>query len=131
MQPPVMYSRNFIEKQPFDEFFDESLYMYLEDVDVAVRATVMGWDNYIVPGSKAFHMGSVSSGKNPGFSLYMTFRNNSSVLFKNLPSIILIRLLAKLIKGDIDTIKVLWRTGQKKSVKKVIEGRSSRIFLNS
>jgi GT2 family glycosyltransferase len=97
--------------------------MYLEDVDIAARATVMGWDNYVVPGARAYHMGSASSGKNPGFSLYMTFRNNTAVLIKNLPLIILIRMWPKLVRGDIDTIKVLWRSDKKPAIKKVIWGR--------
>ena len=119
----VIFTRDFIEKQPFKTFFDETMWMYLEDVDVATRATVMGWDNYTVPGARAYHMGSASSSKNPGFSLYYTFRNNIGLLVKNLPLIIIIRLLPKLIRGDIDTLKVLWRTGRKDSVKYVVKGR--------
>ncbi len=81
-----MISRAFIMAQPFGrQFFDESMFMYLEDVDVATRATVMGWDNYLVSGVRAYHMGSASSGKNPNFSLYMTFRNSSGLLIKNMP----------------------------------------------
>jgi GT2 family glycosyltransferase len=118
-----LISRSFIEAQPFDTYFDEALFMYLEDVDVAARATVMGWDNYLVPGARAYHMGSVSSGKNPGFSLYMTFRNNSDVLFKNFPLGLLIRILPRLIRGDIDTIRELRRRGKPAAVRKVIKGR--------
>lgn len=120
----VIFTRDFIEKQPFKTFFDETMWMYLEDVDVATRATVMGWDNYTVPGARAYHMGSASSSKNPGFSLYYTFRNNIGLLVKNLPLIIIIRLLPKLIRGDIDTLKVLWRTGRKDSIKYVVKGRA-------
>lgn len=120
----VMYSRAFIEAQPFKEFFDETMFMYLEDVDVAARATVMGWDNYVVPGSRAYHMGSASSSKkDPSFSLYMTFRNNSGMLVKNFHSLILLRMLPKLVRGDIDTIKVLWRTGRRRAIRAVIKGR--------
>lgn len=124
----IMYSRKFIETQPFDDFFDERMFMYLEDVDVAARATIMGWDNYVVPGARAYHMGSASSDKNPGFSLYMTFRNNTAVLIKNLPVIILLRMWPKLVRGDIDTIKVLWRSNNKPAIKKVIWGRLAGIF---
>ena len=118
-----LISRGFIEAQPFDTYFDEGLFMYLEDVDVATRATVMGWDNYLVPGARAYHMGSASSGKNPGFSLYMTFRNNSDVLFKNFPLRLLVRMLPKLIRGDIDTIRELKRRGKSSAIRKVIKGR--------
>lgn len=116
-------SRAFIEAQPFETLFDETLFMYLEDVDIALRATVMGWDNYIVPGARAYHMGSASSGKNPGFSLYMTFRNNACVLYKNYPWRLLGRMLPKLIRGDIDTVRELRRRGKKGAATKVIKGR--------
>lgn len=118
-----LISRTFIEAQPFGDLFDEQMFMYLEDVDLSTRAIVLGWDNYLVRGAKAYHMGSASSGKNPGFSLYMTFRNNTALLIKNLPLSILIRILPNLIRGDIDTVKELLRQGKKSAAKKVITGR--------
>lgn len=117
-------SRRFIEDQPFKhELFDERMFMYLEDVDLAARATVLGWDSYLVPGARATHMGSASSGKNPGFSLYMTFRNNSAMLFKNLPIKMLIRMSPAILRGDLDTIRVLRRMGKNDAARKVIKGR--------
>lgn len=119
----IVFSRKFIEQQPVKNLFEEHLFMYLEDVDVAARATIMGWDNYIVPGSRAYHMGSISSGKNPDFSLYMTFRNNLAVLFINFPAVILIRMVPKIIRADISTIKTLRKRGQNSSVIAVVKGR--------
>jgi GT2 family glycosyltransferase len=117
-------SRKFIEAQPFNgELFDEKMFMYLEDVDLSARATVMGWDNYLVPKARALHMGSASSGKNPGFSLYMTFRNNSAMLFKNLPLKTILRMLPAIVRGDLDTLKVLRRMGKKDAARKVLKGR--------
>lgn len=124
-----MMTRTFLEAQPFgDEVFDETMFMYLEDVDLATRATIMGWDNYLVPGARAYHMGSASSGKNPGFSLYMTFRNNSALLFKNLPLTMLIRMAPKILRGDLDTVRELRRRGDKRAAKLVIKGRVVGIF---
>ncbi len=119
-----LITRNFIKAQPFhDQLFDEALFMYLEDIDLAVRATLMGWDNYLVPKAKAYHMGSASSSKNPDFSLYMTFRNNSCMLFKNFTFSMIVRMLPRLIRGDIDTIKTLRRRGKRQASYKVIKGR--------
>lgn len=119
-----MISRAFIEKQPFgDQVLDKSFFMYLEDVDLVTRAVVMGWDNYLVPDARAFHMGSASSGKNPGFSLYMTFRNNTGMLLKNFPIILIIRILPKLIRGDIETIITLRRQKRHGAIRKVLKGR--------
>lgn len=119
-----MISRSFIESQPFGrEIFDEAMFMYLEDIDLAARATILSWDNYLVPGARAYHMGSASSSKNPGFSLYMTFRNNSCMLFKNFSFMMILRILPKLIRGDIDTIRTLRKIGKKSASYKVIKGR--------
>lgn len=123
-----LISRDFIETQPFQDYFDESLFMYLEDVDVALRAMIMGWDSYLVPGARAYHMGSASSGKNPGFSIFMTFRNNAPVLFKNLPLRIIFRLLPHLIRGDIDTIRELGRRRKSAAALKVVTGRISGLL---
>jgi GT2 family glycosyltransferase len=120
-----LISRKFIESQPLaPKLFDEALFMYLEDIDIAARSTVAGWDNYLVPKARAYHMGSVSaSSRSSSFSLYMTFRNNSGVLFKNYPMHLLFRMWPKLIKGDIDTLRTLWRTDRKKMIWAVVKGR--------
>ena len=124
----AMVSVSFIESQPFNTLFDEKMFMYLEDVDVVARATVMGWDNYLVPGSFAYHMGSASSGKNPGFSLYMTYRNNIALLVKNIPLSMLPKVLWRAMKSDYHTILHLRRIGQKKAIPKLIKGRLIGFF---
>lgn len=119
-------SRSFIEQQPYRNLFDESMFMYLEDVDVASRATVMGWDNYLVPGARAYHMGAGSSGGESGFSdygLYMTFRNNLAVILKNYPWWLVFKLLLALPLADYRTVRHLLKLGYKKAARKVIAGR--------
>lgn len=119
----MVITRAFIEAQPFKDFFDETMFMYLEDVDVASRSTVMGWDNYVVPGTRAYHMGSASSGKNPDFSLYLTFRNNLGLHIKNLPLPVLLKVLVSLPKADWASIRHLKRLGVHGGVPAVIKGR--------
>lgn len=102
-----LITRKFIETQPFKKLFDEKFFMYLEDVDVSLRALNMRWDNYLVPGARAYHMGSASSNKTPGLSLYLTFRNNTALLFKNLSLGLLIKMFPKILRGDIDTFVIL------------------------
>lgn len=119
-----LITRKFLEAQPFGhEVFDERMFMYLEDVDLAARSTIMGWDNYSVPDAIAYHMGSASSGKNPGFSLYMTFRNNSGMLFKNFPMKLLLRMLPNIVRSDIDTFRHLRRKGRQAASWKMLQGR--------
>lgn len=126
----IFITRAFIDAQPFgEELLDETMFIYLEDVDLATRATIMGWDNYLVPGARAYHMGSASSGKRPGFSLYMTFRNNTGLLVKNLPWKLIGRILPDLIRGDIATIRHLRRHGNGAGAKKVLKGRLIGLLL--
>lgn len=119
----VMVSRAFIEQQPEEHFFDTTLFMYLEDVDINARATVTGWDNYLVPGTYAYHMGSASSNKRPGFSLYMTYRNNIAVLCKNIPVSLLLRMLPHIIRADYHTMRHLRRTGKARGIYYLLKGR--------
>lgn len=119
----ALLSRKFLDAQPFKTAFDETMFMYLEDVDISARATVMGWDNYLVPGTLAYHMGSASSGKKPGFSLYMTYRNNIAVLVKNIPLTLLLRMIPAIVRSDRHTIRHLRRIGHKEAVPKLIQAR--------
>lgn len=119
----AMISCAFIKAQPFKKLFDETMFMYLEDVDLSSRATIMGWDNYLVPGTFAYHMGSASSGKNPGFSLYMTYRNNIAMLAKNIPTTMLIKMIPTILRADRHTLKHLKKIGQERVRGKLIKGR--------
>lgn len=118
-----LISRKFIDEQPFEEFFDESFFMYLEDVDVCTRAIIMGWENYYAPRAVAYHMGSASSGKNPGFSLYQTYRNNLSMLYKNFPLGMFIRMLPRIIRSDVATLRGLVGARKYVAAKSLLKGR--------
>ncbi|HUD10552.1 MAG TPA: glycosyltransferase family 2 protein [Candidatus Saccharimonadales bacterium] len=125
----MLITRKFIEAQPFRDLFDETMFMYLEDVDLAARATVMGWDNFVVPGTRAHHMGSVSSSKkDPSFSIYMSFRNNTGLLIKNLPLMLLLKVLVRMPRADRASILHLKRIGKDKAVWPLIKGRLTSVL---
>jgi len=124
-----MISKKFLQNQPFDYVFDEDFFMYLEDVDFAARTFVMGWDNYIVPSAIAYHMGSTSSGKNPGFSVYMVNRNRLPMLIKNFPIITLLRLLPRMLIADIAELYRIARGKNYFIVYKFIMGRLKGLLI--
>jgi len=98
----AMFSRTFIEHQPDPQsyFFDERFYMYYEDVDVAYRALVAGFDSYFIPTAIAYHMGSVSSKKlRKSYSATMVARNQLAMVYKNTPWPVLIASLPSLMNG--------------------------------
>lgn len=120
----ALYSRRFLDAQPFADYLDTDLGMYLEDVDLAARAAVMGWEAWFVGGTSALHMGSASSKQRASdFSLYMTWRNQPGMLIANLPTRILLRAIPSAIKADLQTINHLRRTGEGDRVPAVVRGR--------
>jgi GT2 family glycosyltransferase len=67
--------------------FDESFFMYLEDVDLAWRQQMAGWPTIYAPRAVAFHHLSASGG---GLTAsYYTGRNTIYVVAKNMPSALL------------------------------------------
>lgn len=120
----ALYSRTFLEEQPFGEdYFDSAMWMYLEDVDLAARATVMGWENWSVNESEAYHMGSASSSKNPGFSVHLIYRNNLPLLVKNLPLPIVLKILPRLAAADCRILYGLVRGRNYVVAKALLRGR--------
>jgi GT2 family glycosyltransferase len=124
-----MITKDYLEKQPFRYLFDEDFFMYLEDVDVAARSVVSGWDNYSVPRAVAYHMGSASSGKNPGFSVFMVNRNILPTLFKNLPTLIIIKIIPRMINADIRELYRIARGKNYKIMGKYILGRAKGLII--
>jgi len=75
----------------FDQIgaFDESFFMYLEDVDLAWRQQLAGWRTWYAPSAVAYHHLSASGG---GVTAsYYTGRNTIYVIAKNIPGALLRR----------------------------------------
>lgn len=106
----AIFSRAFIEQQPDNNLFDDRFYMYYEDIDVAFRAFMTGWDSYSVPTAIAFHMGSASSRKRPtGYATYMCFRNQSAVMVKNMPASVFVQFLPRAVVSELRRYFLLCR----------------------
>ena len=90
----ALWTRSFIEHQPDSHsvFFDERFHMYYEDIDLAFRGFVAGYDSYFVPEAVAYHMGSVSAKKRKSsYSVTMLSRNQPAVIVKNAPVGVVLR----------------------------------------
>jgi GT2 family glycosyltransferase len=120
----AIVTRAFIEEQPEDTLFDESFFMYLEDVDIALRASVMGWKNYFVSKAIAYHMGSASSNKrSSSFSLYYTARNQPGMLVKNMPFKVLLKASKYFLKNEYQMLRHLNNSYPPVFVRTYIKGR--------
>jgi GT2 family glycosyltransferase len=63
--------------------FDERLFMYLEDVDLAWRLQLRGWSSVFAPDARLYHRLSATGGGT--LASYYTGRNTIWVLAKNMP----------------------------------------------
>lgn len=64
------------------EYFDESFFMYYEDIDLAWRAQLRGWRSLLVPEARAYHARG-GSGSINRYSAGLVWRNRYGVLVKN------------------------------------------------
>ena len=66
--------------------FDDKYFAYMEDVDLAIRANINGYKNYLCPDSVVYHIGSATSGSRYNeFKVRLAARNNVWTVYKNLP----------------------------------------------
>ncbi|HED12944.1 MAG TPA: glycosyltransferase family 2 protein [Gammaproteobacteria bacterium] len=90
--------------------FDETFFCYFEDVDLAFRLQLAGYRGRYVPSSKVLHIGSASSERVSGFSLYHGHRNMVWTYFKDMPAgVMLLTLLPHLL---INLLSVFWYCSQ-------------------
>lgn len=66
--------------------FDESFFAHMEEIDLCWRAKLAGWQVWVYPQSVVYHVGGGTLPNNSPKKLYLNYRNNLLMLYKNLPS---------------------------------------------
>jgi GT2 family glycosyltransferase len=101
--------------------FDADFFAHMEEIDLCWRFHLAGYRLYQIPGVKVFHVGGGSLPYDSPFKVYLNFRNNLFMLYKNLPSrnhclILVIRLLLDgvaalkfLLQGNLKAVGSVWR----------------------
>jgi GT2 family glycosyltransferase len=91
----VLYRREVFE---FCGGLDEEFFAYLEDLDLALRAHLLGYTGVYLPQAVAYHVGSATLGDvlHPRIVEYLT-RNQIYLLAKDYPSSVLWRLLPRIV----------------------------------
>lgn len=90
--------------------FDEDLHIYYEDVDLAFRAQLAGYQCLYVPEAVAYHHHSASSGDTARKYYYLA-RNNMLVIAKNMPTMLLLRYLPRIIIRQLELGLVMGKRG--------------------
>ena len=66
--------------------FDEKMFAHMEEIDLCWRLKNMGYKIKFTPHSRIYHVGGGTLPNEHPMKMYLNFRNNLILLFKNLPS---------------------------------------------
>ena len=66
--------------------FDEDFFAHMEEIDLCWRMLSRGGEIYAVPQSKVYHVGGATLNKSNPRKTFLNFRNNLLMLYKNLPT---------------------------------------------
>ncbi|MCD6290656.1 MAG: glycosyltransferase family 2 protein [Anaerolineae bacterium] len=83
--------------------FDEQLFMYLEDVDLAWRLRLLGWEAWFAPEARVYHHLSATGGG--VLASYYTGRNTLWVLMRDVPGPILRRHWPVMLRAQL---RIAW-----------------------
>lgn len=125
----ALYTVDFLKRQPLNrQYFDEDFFMYLEDVDISLRALELGYKNYSIAEARAYHIGSASS-KNQKFAYKLSYRNHLALLYKNFSVGFILKHTPRLVVSDLTRMRDFYRLGQKDVAWAIITGRLLSIGL--
>lgn len=64
---------------------DHRFFAHNEEIDLCWRLRIMGWKIYCIPQSRVYHLGGGTLPQGNPRKTYLNFRNNLTMLYKNLP----------------------------------------------
>ncbi len=79
--------------------FDERLFMYLEDVDLAWRLRLLGWDAVFAPAARLYHHLSATGGGT--LASYYVGRNTIWVIAKDMPGPLIRRHFGRIVRRAV------------------------------
>jgi hypothetical protein len=65
---------------------DESFFAHMEEIDLCWRSKLLGYQVWAYPASVVYHVGGGTLPNNSPRKLYLNYRNNLLMLYKNLPT---------------------------------------------
>lgn len=100
---------------------DGDFFAHQEEIDLCWRMQLAGYEVWVEPSSRVFHLGGGTLPNNSPEKIYLNFRNNLAMLYKNLSfcrrlSVIPLRLvldggsaLVYLMHGNMQFVRAVWR----------------------
>jgi GT2 family glycosyltransferase len=104
----------FVRSSLFVEYggFDDDFFAHMEEIDFCWRLKNAGYKIMYVPFSKVYHIGGGTLPKKSSHKTYLNFRNNLSLLYKNLPDrLLLYVIIARLFLDIAASLKFLIEGG--------------------
>jgi len=80
---------------------ESRFFNYLEDVDLAWRARLRGWRSIVVPGARACHVYSATSGQGSAFKQRLLGRNRLRTIIRCMPGPVLWRCMPAILGYDL------------------------------
>jgi GT2 family glycosyltransferase len=91
---------------------DDDFFAHMEEIDLCWRLKNEGYRIMVCPASKVYHVGGGTLPKHSALKTYLNFRNNFSLLYKNLPSKYLKRIfLIRFMLDGVAAFKFLLEGG--------------------
>jgi len=105
--------------------FDERFFVYLEDIDLSLRAWRAGWSSYYLATAQCYHVGGGTSRQIMGRRMFYGLRSRIIYGFKNfaVPNAVIL-LLATLFVEPIARLGMAMTKGSMTRVREIIEGYS-------
>lgn len=94
-------------------FFDEDFFAYFEDVDLCLRAHLVGFRGWFEPKAKIFHIHKATAIKINSFIEYLQFRNMTQTIIKDFPVGLLLKDFnwLRIILVNLNTIRFMTLKG--------------------
>lgn len=88
----AMYRREMLDDvKVAGEYFDEDFFAFGEDLDLSLRARLLGHKCVAVPGALVFHRLRATAGRGSELSLFLSHRNFILAVIKNFPGSVILR----------------------------------------
>lgn len=104
--------------------FDDDFFAHMEEIDICWRFHLLGYKVMVEPASRVYHVGGGTLPNNSPHKLYLNYRNNLSMLYKNLDekslhTVLFVRMMLDgmsalifMLQGRPDLYKMVWNAHQ-------------------